>query len=200
MLAGRALTGSPQTRAHTQTHTTTPAPDLKSSTRMVSMAGSLGFGISSLGMGLLWGLEALFLRFHISQFTACPELIHARASRSSWEEPQCHFRVNTGVARKPLLQWKRAGVLHRSTVATAPYCSVVPLGFTKAHCCLFQAREMQAGCEPIPRAPSFCTERYSVALIFCGSSSSSVLHSCHRAPYTPIKRGSGTPHPPWELA
>ena len=101
------------------------------------MAGSLGFGISSLGTGLLWGLEVLFLRFHISQLTACPELIHGSMSMSSCEEPQCRFRVNTGVVRKPLLQWESAGVFYHSTVPAAPFCSVTALGFTKAHCCVF---------------------------------------------------------------
>lgn len=135
--AGRALAGSPQTRAHAQTHTTTPAPDLSISTRSVSTAGALAFGISSLGMGLLWGWEVLVLRFHVSQLTACPKLIHTSMSVSSWEEPLCQFRVNTGVVRKAT---PSVGKCWSFSLQHSPCCSLLPvtaLGFTKAHCCLF---------------------------------------------------------------
>lgn len=88
----------------------------------------------------------LFLRIHVSQFGASPELVGTPVNKPSWGNLKCLFGVNTelisGAWRRPPLQRKHVLDCFLTTVSTVLHC-VTHLGFTNARCSLLQAREMQ---------------------------------------------------------
>ena len=200
VLAGRALTGSPQTCARThrplQPQTWTSAP-----------GWSPWQALSVLVLPLWeWGYCGGWRCYFSDSTFPSLQLVQSWSTAARAR----HLGRNLSATSESTQAWQGShsfsgNVPEFCTTAQSP---LLPAALScrwasqKHIAAYFRPVRCRQALNPYTAAPSFCTERYSVTLIFCGSSSSSgsVLYPCHWAPYTPIKRGSGTPHPPWELA
>lgn len=165
-------------RAHTDTQDrSSPRPEHQ---HQDGLHGRLSwFWYFLFGSGVIVGVGGA-----ISQIPHFPVYSLSRA------DPQPRKHVFLGGTSVPLQSQHRRGKEATPTVEMCQFCTtaqsrLLPTALSchwasqKYIAAYFRPVRCRQALNPYPAAPSFCTERYSVTLIFCGSSgsSSSVLHS-----------------------
>ena len=194
MPASRALTGSPQTWAHTHIHTYDHPSSRSEHQRQVGLHGRLSwFRYFLFGNGVIVGVGGV-----ISQIPHFPAYSLSRA------DPRQHEHVILGGTSVPLQSQHRSG--KEATPSVGKCWSFVP---QHSPCCsLLQCHGPGLHKGTLLRILGTWeagrlwthTQQHLPSALSAVLWQQQCWHSCHWAPYTPIKRGSGAPHPPWELA